>query len=179
MGTCLKCPKNGQNKHVPKCPNRREKGRCMREGGGGGRRGLDFFRGMVWDGYASDEFAGEKENLGKGTFRERSALFCFASRRRPDPYHSGLTYRRARGRKERLSRSYILRALLFGALFKRDLALAKKNGGKFKSEVLCLAFEMFITRFLRICHLMTRTLITPSIPFRASESITLSVSMRV
>ena len=30
MGTCLKCPKNGQNKHVPMCPNWKEECRCMR-----------------------------------------------------------------------------------------------------------------------------------------------------
>ena len=28
MGTCLKCPKSGQNKHVPKCPNRKDGSRC-------------------------------------------------------------------------------------------------------------------------------------------------------
>ena len=33
MGTCLKCPKNGQNKHVPKCPNWKEGSRYKRRGG--------------------------------------------------------------------------------------------------------------------------------------------------
>ena len=31
MGTCLKCPKNGQNKHVPKCPNWKEGSRYGRQ----------------------------------------------------------------------------------------------------------------------------------------------------
>ena len=154
--------------------------RSMYEGGRGRRteRFGFFFGGWCGTDMFSDEFAGEKENLGKGTFRERPALFCFASRRRPDPYHSDLTYRRER--EERASFSILhFESIAFSGGFLSAILRSQKNGGKFKSEVLCLAFEMFITRFLRICHLMTRTLSTPSIPFRASASITLSVSMRV